>query len=1033
MTSPFAQRMPIMPMRGEWFTKMRLCFLQRLTSALNVVALIVLLFVGLTTLPLFASQALVVQSPAWVGATIPNNEPGWRAISSVRIEGQLDSCTNPVGGDTGIVQFGMSVRIGITGTISLRGFNGESTPGKPRANCSQLRFRARRDVSAAQYTMEVWDEQSGEYILEMTPMTDTATKDLSGGTLFIGKGYEIIYPTMHLGAARVYSTAGSTGAAPPARKITSGYGDLLDYEFEHSLNDSSSHRLNLSFLAGSASYATLTSLPPVVSTSSIPSTIRTGVPTTLDASASFSNDDDPSFTLQWSIAGPYEPTMAQMSNSIIQFVGPISGEYTVTVTIVGAVNTASTTITIGAVATDDNGVVIIPDANINRIVGPILRLGVNPWSWFDDRALAVANNQIRLQTTGGPRGVVGPWRNVWNVANPHGVISVTNGVNTITGTETQFQDDFCGGSGNTTPASTSNTIAVWYEDSDYPGSITRAFYGITACVSQTQLTISRKWGHATGVQSGLNYTVIDPNQIAWWGYSSTPANYYDNVLAFYIMYYRTGLTKYRDAARTLAQNFWEGPSYSRGRNYDTSSLEGNFIAAGPARGQAPTGLVLWALESGENIWPGLHHLWEWQKYVAHDYPQAKNWNIQIDDVRETGYATSALALCAQYDTDSTWRATCRTALKETIMKVWVPLQVPGNGHGNWRQAQAANGVYGPVTVTKGSSAVTLNSGTWTSNLFSGYLLWFTKNPVIGFNNGNVGDMEYYTGTFVDETHITLDRNYSGPSGNKSMWVSTLVGFGSQPFMQGIWGGQAGSIVYDSLIASGDTTEANIVKQFSIDSANWLVSKATNSSDHTIYYGAEYLNCEPLGSDPAHCGNGPVLNGEVIKNFSAAYRLSGDPALKAAGDSYYTRMWCKPTGGWTCGTPGYGVYMNDIDDSPGAGGYMLAPDDPLSNKWFGFFFGYGAGASWPAARLGEPQAPEGLTVNIPILLDAHPRSTKVRITIVTPTGVTTSSICTSSPCRVVIDSRLGKHLMKLDYLSADDQVVAPGRFRPLAAK
>jgi len=993
-------------------------------------------------MPALASQGLVLRNTDRIHGFIPSGDAGWSSISDFRIEGQIDSCTIPPS-VVGIFQLNIQLRMERDGSMYLRGFNNEVVGSPIVADCSNIRFRARRDVAAAVYSMETWNEQTGIYAVSTVAMTDTARKNLSNANFNVGNQYEATGPTMRLGALRIYSSAGSLGAAPPNRLITSGYGDLLDYEFENNLSDRSGHGISLVYDSGSASYAALRSLPPVVSLTTVPTTIRAGAASNLNIGG-FSNADSPTLTCSLrQSSGPMQGIFSSHSSCTTTFTAPVFGQYDLVASNLDATGLrSSSNFSVGAVATDDSGVVSIPDPNINRILGPMIRHGANPWSWFDNRAIAVAEQQLAFQSSGGAGN--GYWKNVWDVASPHGTVSAKFGEavagtnrGILHGSDTQFQTDFCGGPGNTTPVSATGWIVVWYPSSDYPGTTGRSFYTITSCDSQTELQISHYWGRLPGTTSGMQYSVINPADVGMWLYSSTPGNYYDNVLAFYSLYYRSGLTKYRDAARTLAHNFWYGPFYDRGAQYN-SAVDDRNIYAGPTRGQSLTGLVVWALESGENIWPGIHYVWDFQKYVVHDYAKAHGWVSQIGDIRESGYGTAALALCAQYDADPGYRATCRVALKETINNLWVPLQVLGpDGQTHWRNTTPVYGTIGNadgstyVTTTKGSANIVLHGATWTSYIFS-EKIWFFNNPAdqnVSGNSNEVGDNTFYTATFVDATHATLDRLYEGNSGNHGMLGCNFAGFGNEPFMQGIWGGQAGSVVYDALIATGDTTEANIVKQFSIGSAKWLINNATDASKHALYYAVEFLNCDPPGANPSLCGAGPAVNGEALKNFTVAYLHSGDPAIKAAADSFYSRMWCKPKGGWTCGAAGYADYMWDIDNEPGSGGYMLMPNDPLSNKWFGFFFGYGAGAGWPASRVGGLAAPAPLTITLPHILTSVANAVKIRITLLAPNGVSSSSTCTSTPCQVTVDSRLGQHMMKIEYLSVDDEIVGPGEFVP----
>jgi hypothetical protein len=65
--------------------------------------------------------------------------------------------------------------------------------------------------------------------------------------------------------------------------------------------------------------------------------------------------------------------------------------------------------------------------------------------------------------------------------------------------------------------------------------------------------------------SGLTYAA-DHQYATHWGWSQmgAPANYYDNVAAYYALYYRSGIDDYLTAARKLADRFWESPPIDQG-------------------------------------------------------------------------------------------------------------------------------------------------------------------------------------------------------------------------------------------------------------------------------------------------------------------------------------------------------------------------------------------------------------------------------------------------------------------------------------
>jgi len=58
------------------------------------------------------------------------------------------------------------------------------------------------------------------------------------------------------------------------------------------------------------------------------------------------------------------------------------------------------------------------------------------------------------------------------------------------------------------------------------------------------------------------------------GYNAAPVNYYDNVAAFYALYYRSGIIDYLNAARKLADRFWECPEIDRGESYVVDPVAG---------------------------------------------------------------------------------------------------------------------------------------------------------------------------------------------------------------------------------------------------------------------------------------------------------------------------------------------------------------------------------------------------------------------------------------------------------------------------
>jgi hypothetical protein len=79
----------------------------------------------------------------------------------------------------------------------------------------------------------------------------------------------------------------------------------------------------------------------------------------------------------------------------------------------------------------------------------------------------------------------------------------------------------------------------------------------------------------------------------------------------------------------------------------------------------------------------------------------------------------------------------------------------------------------------------------------------------------------------------------------------------------------------------------------------------------------------------------------------------------------------------------------------------------NGKWFGFYFGYGRGHSWPAARLGLVQPPDLRDFAISDL----PLGNLAAFVIVTePSGAKMTYFCEQS-CGVKYDARQGRHWMQ----------------------
>jgi len=702
----------------------------------------------------------------------------------------------------------------------------------------------------------------------------------------------------------------------------------------------------------------------------------------------------------------------------------------------GSGHSSVCTVNDGAVKTDDNGLVITNNPAVDTLLGPMAQYGANSWPWFDNRHKADADVQIANMDP-----YYGAW---WDIADA-GTVTVTTNSEIVTGVGTKFTTTFCNGASDpTTPNGT--LIVVWYPTGNplVPGELGHRMESITSCQSDTQLTLYRDWAPDVAAGSGLNYA--DSSNYGTWAYNAAPANYYDNVAAFYALYYRSGIVDYLNAARKLADRFWECPEVDRGESYVVSDnvTHQNW----PSRSSSVMGLVLRALDGRPDMWPGLDKLIGYfGTYYLQPSSYGSNALPSVWDVRETAYALASISYCALYDPNPTSMSTCQGWVNSAILNYFTQARFPD---GSWRTLSAdyyswvTPGTSGPttsVTLTKGSTAVVGNGTAWTSSEFASnagmpVAIWFLNSTAYPKSNAD-GDSTFYTPAYVDGTHLMLDRPYEGTTGTHGWALGTnlilpTVGYGVTPYMEGLLA-EAFDLAAKS-IATAYPTTASLAHGYSVDAARWIMNNGYRAATKSVYYTAGYVNCQP----PIPEGNNPctnnyaadvarVVNAEPIGGIGRAYEYSRDASLLAFADLLFNAMWAKPT---TCPANSTvcvpdGVYVDAFDD----GQWYMAGTPPLAAapKYFGQMWGYPSSSAWPAYRLGGPQPPTGQVFYINWNRTAVPGAAAVRVTTTATDGTDSYSNCAASPCAVTAYGQ-GDSPAKLEYLSGSGAVLASSQIQ-----
>jgi hypothetical protein len=550
--------------------------------------------------------------------------------------------------------------------------------------------------------------------------------------------------------------------------------------------------------------------------------------------------------------------------------------------------------------------------------------------------------------------------------------------------------------------------------------------------------------------------LFDPDFGSWVN-GGANINYYDDVLAFYTMYFRTGIDSYLHYARWLADNWWQSPWTDRGNCKDGQQGWCLF-----PRVTAMTGMFLRALDQdsvagspgSSPMWPGI------RQYIDLAFRYTMNGRDSggtvVADLRENSYNDMFVALDALLDPDATRASQIRSELA-TALTYWGQ-QRQSDGHwqaftGSWTNVLVGNAFNEvpstcTVTVTNGSTAVTMQGSgcTWSSS-------WFTDmcsgNPCAEFFSlGNPfvsssRDGQFYLATYTNSSTITLSQAYQGATTSGRNWVISSdgttgsdhawIGFGTQPFMQGI-NGWMFAFMYDAFaLDSSYTSQATQAKGYVVDAANWISKAATDGTGGTdpltrgAFYGVGFGQCTP-GNDSNGCRCGPnnmncaTANasrenmGEALGELAQAYIYSPTSGLQTAVDSVYSACYAKfPT------DPGYdGTYCNDYD------GFFLNTNN---GKWLGFMLGVGRNAGWPAARGGGVSAPLSRSIAVGFNLAGVHGAASAQVTLTKPDGTTVQSSCSASPCIVQTDANEANPVVKITYLSSGGKVVATS-FQPV---
>ena len=934
-------------------------------------------FVFVTSAYAAPAQGLVLTNGnTGVRVRFPNAAP-WNDITSWRIEFRMHSCTAG-----GILFQGPLFRVltdcQSVGIISWPD-NSQSLGVAFAPGATDVVIRAQRIPATHQLSLEVWNAAGGGYSSSFT--TDqplTSHVDISVDNFWWG--YITSWVCDYF---RFFSQTVPLGTLPSSNPG----GDIGDWEFDGNFTDASGHGNNA--VNDSASFLSTPLYAPVVSfspasncflSSSYPlnfCTVAVGSTAGL-VSTSYSPNLNDRLSYSWKqVSGPVTTTISNSKSANTTALGLSTfGEYDYQLTVTDSEgNSTSETLAVGAVtvSASNNCLVTTVPSQISFILGPLTPWGssnCDPWPWFD---VAEAANAIELQSQFSPPAS-------GRTTNP-GTITVGGafpgpGIY-MTGSGTHFTTDCAGMPPNLAPNAPScqgAMIAIRWNADGVAGS-GWSIQVIETVVDDTHASFYGGYKYyPPGPYAGMKYSVIDPNDfytpfaLAVNGQGgSYNWNYYDNVVAFYRMYYRTGIKTFLNHARILADAWY---LYALDHGYSNVNVP---------RLLGIPGLMVRALDGHPEYWNGIQ-----QKIglFGNGTPPPGDF-----DPREVGYDTSYVALAAKLDPDAGQRATFCASTVSAIQSFWAPQQLPnggfwtnmfainqnypsvGQGVEPWQLAISANGFKDAYRVLSDPTACNNPSVANQALSMTGRLLTFIyeyggggTRTIPAANGGGTGVSGIFYMVGYTASGESPTNGYGTVSGNAG--DSTITGNGTNFTQQFQCNG-------NDYISIGSAYELHQVVSCQSPTSLTIADRIGNSFSNSGYQVSPVdsnTNCQPSKSAVCFGGGNPDDATVLPAIYGWYYNVTGNAQFKVWGDDWFSAAYGGSAGG--PGTSGPPAGPGASGNTTGSYGYISALPPcsssappcgglggPIGHHWgkdFGIGSGYvGAGANYLAYRLAAP--------------------------------------------------------------------------------
>jgi len=862
---------------------------------------------------------------------------------------------------------------------------------------TDVRVRFQRFYSTGVRLLEIWDADgsnytSGSITNASTPISFAATQYVGA---YYGGGSQC---TCTIGFARWWSTTVAAASSAPPDALLLGYASVVDLELEANTNDSSTNAVAVTTTGGAISYSTTTLYAPSAVITST-GAARAGATYALSAATSSNLTTDSPLTYfwqspTWTVAAPTFSSRTTVSPTVTV---PTAQTAVIRLRVTDGIGqTGLADINLGSVATDSNSVVIQSDATLASVIGVNLRSGAAPWTWFDAKEKAIADPLIAtIPASAGSSPAAGK-------------LSLTGASTAMTGSGTTFLSTIsCNGS---------DFVTLLYPLSSGTG---RRAYRVNSCSSNTAAVLEVAYDAPSTPSSptGVQYQQLSGDDYAKWQGSSNNWNYYDAVAAFYRLYYRTGNTTYRDAARSLADKWWVYP-YDGGRawEYSQGAWQLNPRVAGGF------GLMLRAYDGQSSYWTGIMNQLtaQYAVWLNGYYPYQPNQGI--GEIREQGYAflntQTAAILHPTSGTRTTWQGYSNTARDYFIANQ--------TAYGGWKFAlDPSQNYYGSGNFPWQGFALmqgmrlnyeTVGSSTAKASL-KAYIDYYITQ---GYDSSNGG-------AFYEDSYFTWCPDYSNEKTGTvtaTNGSTTVTGSGTLFQSQYACNGTDTIAIQDSTGFRRGYTVASCSSQTAMV-IGAAYAGATESGRRILKYAGAGTTppsaCHvSYGTGDAEKSASRTLNNGIHWGLGWAYTQYGTGSYLATGDTLFAQN----LGLGGTGNDGVVGHYADVVSGGSAPSYLA---QTYLSKEYAFVGGAPGSQGYLAWRLGGVTPITTTSITVSVKRSAVTSATKVRVTITQPSGATATNTCSADSCTVTgLDTRQGSTaLMRLEYLSAGDVVLAIG--------